>query len=112
MGSEEVTRYTINDTSEILYEALMAIPPAKRQITAPSTLYGDGGAFMDVGMQAVMDRAAEILDKDLGYTEADAVELAFDSLLYAGTSREWERVGEVALIAAEHIARAYCLRKE
>lgn len=109
---EETTDYTIKNTTKLLAEALRDMPPAARFLADRQTVYGTDGDFVEVGYRPVIERAAEILRKRNGWSRADAVEMAFDSLLYAGNGRKWERAGEVALIKAESIARAFCKRRE
>lgn len=107
----EVTDLTIRDTSRILAQALMEMSPAAKILVHTQVLYGKG-EFMDIGRSAVMQRAAEILRKRNEWSRADAVEMAFDSLLTAGVERKWQRVGEVALLKNEGVARAFCQRRE
>ena len=107
---EETTDYTIRDTSKIIGEALNAIPKAKRTMADPQQLYH--AEPVDIGRAAVVERAIEIIRKDNGWSRADAVELAYDSLLYAGNVRKWERVGEVCLLKYEGVARALCRKRE
>jgi hypothetical protein len=107
---EEVTTYTIRDTNTILAQELRNMPRMDKFIADPHTVYGTDGDFVEVGYTPVITRAAEILRK--GWTRADSVEMAFDSLLYAGNGRKWERIGEVVLLKDESIARAYCKRRE
>ena len=109
---EETTDYTIRNTTKLLAEALRDMPPAAKYMADRHTVYGTDGDFIEVGYKPLVQRAAEILRKRNGWTRADAVEMAFDSLLYGGNDRRWERVGEVALIKAEGLARAYCKRRE
>lgn len=96
----------IRDLNRILADELLAMPPAQRRI-GPSP---DGGQFIDVGRSAVVGLACEIMRK--GWSRADAVEMAFDSLLAAGNGQQWTRTGEVVLIKSDHIARAFCSREE
>lgn len=108
---EEVTNLTIRDTSRILVEALQAIPSGKRVQADPATIFADAQPI-DIGRSAVVERAAEILRKRVGWSRADAVEMAYDSFLYEGNRREWERTGEVVLLKMEGVARALCKRRE
>jgi hypothetical protein len=111
-GKVEVTDLTIRDTSRILAQALMVMSPAAKTLVHTDVLYAGKGEFMSIGRSAVIERAAEILRKRNEWSRADAVEMAFDSLLAAGVERKWQRVGEVALLKNEGVARAFCQRRE
>lgn len=84
--------------------------PASEKFLVPKALVGIKGEFIEIGYVPVVERAIEIMRK--GWGRADAVEMAFDSLLAAGNGRKWTREGEVILMRHKGIARALCVGKE
>jgi hypothetical protein len=101
----------IRNSTDIIVEELGRLTPVQRHCPSLPVVYGHQDmAFMDVGVVAVTQRAAEILRKKAGWTRAEAVEMAFDNLLLADD--RYERCGEVALLKGEGVARALCVRKE
>ena len=99
------------EPDKIILEAALALPEIKRRAVDCETVYGNQAGHIDLGYNAVVEKAAEILRKRAGWTRAEAVEMAYDNLLLASNGTQWRRTGEVTLLMPERVVRAFCAKR-
>ncbi len=100
----------MREPDRIVQEEYGRIPFHARFPRACNAVYGNGVAFINVGYKAVVREAVRIRRNGWAENRAQAVEMAFDHLLSAGTKagKRWRRTGEVHLNRREGSAVALC----